>query len=421
MSMDKAISDQKIFQNKLRASLKYIVFLGIGVIAFIGFRKILKTEIVVKDFLFATLETGLIENTISASGLVTPLFETQVNAPISTEIQKFHVDNGAVVNAGDLLLSLDSEFIGLEYEALNDQLELKNNNITKLKLEYDKNLKDLDFDDQIKALALEALNSQLADIKRLNKIGAATDEEVEKAILDLQIANLEKQKLFNELQFRRKVIGNEKRNLEIEVEIQKKKILELKRKLKETKVRTKIDGVVTWINQNIGQKVLEGEPLAKIANLNNFRVNASCSDRYGSKIKVGMPCKIRINRTMLEGNVASIAPAITNNTIDFVVDLKDKENILLKPNLRVEVFLIIDKKENALRVINGAAFSGAKEQKVFVVKGDQAIAETVQIGINNIDYIEITSGNLKKGDRIIVSDMAEYDHLDVIELKAENE
>jgi len=112
----------------------------------------------------------------------------------------------------------------------------------------------------------------------------------------------------------------------------------------------------------------------------------------------------------------SILPAVENNTISFNVQLENASNEMLRPNMRVEVFIISGRKENILRVSNGPAFTGAASQGIYVVKGDQAIRKEVTIGLTNMGMVEITGGEVQEGDQIIVSEMEDYDHLETIEL-----
>ena len=418
--MDRPISSSH--QKKKTLSRWFRILLGVALVslAFFAFRHLLKTKIEKKDFRIAQVQTGTIENTITASGTVMPAFEQQINAPVSTEIKSVLLQSGTRVNPGDVLMTLDEEFVRLQYESLKDQLELKKNNVTLLKLEYDKNLQELAYNDQIKALELSSKKALLADIRRLKDIGSATQEEVEKAELEMQIVELEKKKLENNLNFRKKAINNDRRNLELEAMIQEKKMRELQRKLQETTVVAPRAGVITWINESIGKKVEAGEPLVRLANLKHFRIEAQCSDRYSSLVKIGMPAKVRINNTRLTGIISSILPSIENNTIEFIVDLQDANNHPdLRPNMRVEVFIISDRKENVLRVANGPVFTGGREQKIFVIRGQQAIREEIRVGLSNMEHVEITDGNLRAGDQVIISDMQDYDHLTTIELKEE--
>ena len=413
--MDKQISDSEVRRDKAKNVLKYVlVFVSVAV-AFWFIRGLLAKKIDNDDLHIATVELGDMQNTLSADGVVIPSVEREINAPVATEIQKVVKRNGEFVEQGDLILELDQEFTQLSYDQLNDELNLKRNNIDKLKLQYDKNLRDLDYQDQIKSLQLNELAAQVKDQERLKDVGGATDEEVEQAVLQLKVAKLEKLMLENELEYRRSVNVNEKRGLELEYTIQEKKLAELKRKLRETSVRAPQRGVITWVNEDLGRKVQEGEALVRIANLEQFRVEASSSDRNSSRIEVGMPVRVTINRQNLAGIITTILPAVENNTIKFNVQLEEADADVLRPNIRAEVFIITDSKSNVLRVKNGRAFKGATSQNIFVIEGEKAVKRRISKGLVSSEYVEITS-NLKEGDRIIISDMDDFDHLDEFEI-----
>jgi len=80
--MDRPIST--IEQNKsrygqwLRIGLAVVVVIGL----LLGLRSVMTTEIAKKDFRFATVEVGDMENKITATGLVVPSFEQQISASI---------------------------------------------------------------------------------------------------------------------------------------------------------------------------------------------------------------------------------------------------------------------------------------------------------------------------------------------------
>jgi len=409
--MDRQISGNELQKNKLLTYLKYLLIIGLVIAGIYFFRKILTKKAERKDFYIVQVEKGDIQNTLTATGTVVPSIEREINSPVTTEIKKVIKSSGEFVKHGDMILELDQEFTRLEYDQLDDELKLKRNNVDKLKLEYDKNLRDLDYQNQIKSLQLDELTAQVKDQKRLRDVGGATAEEVEQAELQLKVANLEKSMLENELAYRQSVNVNEKRGLELEYTIQEKKLAELSRKLRETKVRAPQEGVITWINEDIGRKVTEGETLVRIANLEKFRVEASSSDRNSNKIDVGMPVRVRINRTDLDGYISTILPALENNTIKFHVQLDDPDSDLLRPNIRAEVFIITDNKTNVIRVKNGPGFKGASSQYIYVVDGNRAVRRRITKGLTNSDFVEITD-NLMVGEQVIISDMQDYDHLE---------
>ncbi|MEL7530058.1 MAG: HlyD family efflux transporter periplasmic adaptor subunit [Bacteroidota bacterium] len=413
--MDRPISQNEQNKGKRKQWLRWAL-IAAGLIAAIWLlRYLLNPSVEADKFRFATVERGLIENAITANGLVIPASEQIITAPTASRIQKVLLTSGADVETNDLILELDEEFVRLEYDQLNDQLKLRKNKVSRLTLEYDKNLRELELDDSIKGLQVSSLKAQLADMKRLKGIGGATQEEVDQASLSLSIAGLEKKKLENDLAFRKAVVTNDRSNLQLEVQIQEKKLRELGRKLKETRVVAPESGVITWVSEDIGKNVAEGEMLVRLANLSSFRVEGTVSDLFADQIKVGLPVKVRINQEDLPGRIISILPAVTNNTIAFNVALEDPSNQALRPSMQTELFIVTRSKEDALRVPNGPAFTGAREQEVFVVEGDKAYRRRLRV-VSSLDYMELV-GDIRPGERVIISDMQDYRHLEVIELK----
>ena len=364
---------------------------------------------------FATVERGDVQNTVNATALVLPAFEEQLNAPVATQIEEVLLTAGKKVGEGDLLMRLDQDYVRLQLDGRRDQLAIRENNIDLLNLEYDRDLQQLTYDAEIKKLELAAAQTQLEDARRLLEIGGATEEEVEAADLRVRIIRLESQKLDNQLTYSRNSLAGRKRRLQLEVGVEEKEVSQLSQRLRETDVRAPRAGVVTWINENIGQQVAEGTPLARIANLGRYRVEGSLSDRYAEQLSVGMPVEMHVGRERLTGTVTAILPEVNNNTIRFRVALDEADSEGLRPNLRAELYLITNNRENVLRVKNGPTFGGGRTQSVFVVRGGEAVRTEVQTGLRNGDFVEIVGG-LRPGDKIIISDTEEFDRMSTLQL-----
>ena len=409
--MDRQLSTKEQSKGQYKKWLYIIGGLALLCAAIYGFRSMLENKVNESDFFIASVERGDVTNTVSAAGIVIPAFEREINAPVATEIKSVSLSTGAQVKQGDLILELDQEFTKLEYDQLKDELDLRKNNIEMLKLQFDKDLLDLDYRDQIKALEVDELEAEVADQRRLLNIGGGTAEELEQAELQLKVAGLEKKMLENELQYSRNVNVNEKKGLELEYTIQEKRLKELRRKLTETNVRSPQSGVITWINEDIGRTVTAGETLVRIADLGRYTIEATSSDRNSQKLSLGLPVQVRIGSNNLKGAISRILPSVENNTVRFFVELENSSSEFLRPNMRAEVFIITDKKEDVLRIKNGAAFRGAITQEVFFVEGNKAVKKKIKKGISNSDYVEIIS-NANPGSKIIISDVSDYKHLD---------
>jgi len=409
--MDREISQKDQSKNTFKKILPVVLIFGTIAVGYYFLKTTLQKTGKSADFHIVQVERGNIKQTLSAAGTVIAATERVINSPVSTEIESVLLSTGTDVKKGDLILKLDKEYTSLEYEKLQDELSLRRNNIDKLKLQFDKDLRDLDYQDQIKALQLSELRTQVADQKRLLDIGGATAEEVEGATLQLSIAEIEKKVIENELEYKRSVNTTDKKGLQLEIDIQVKRLRELKRKLGETQVTAPQAGVITWINEDIGKTVAEGEPLVKIANLNKFKIEATTSDRNSGQLQIGLPVEVRIGKDKIKGQISRILPEIINNTVKFYVSLEDEGNDKLRPNLRTEINIIAGESNDVLRAKRGTGLKGTSAQYLYKVVGNEAIKVSVRKGMTSSEYFEIKDG-LNEGDKLIVSETKAYEHMD---------
>jgi HlyD family secretion protein len=405
--MDTALPDNIIRKRKSKLALTALLAGLILVAAIWLLRSFFASSLNKSEFTTAVVERGNVENTINATGEILPEFEEVITSPINASVQNVIMDAGNKVNAGQSVLTLNKSASETDYEKLKFQLESKRNDIKKLKLELDKSFYDIKSSNDIKQLQITSFEADVANAKRLFTAGGGTREDIEQAELKLKVARLEKQQLENEIRSKQQTMQVEMREAGIAAAIQESDLRELERKLKLANIVSSRDGVVTWVNKNIGATIREGEPLARIADLSSFRVQGSISDSYMDQLHHAMSAIIRINDIQVKGTVTNIQPSIQNNVISFDIQLEEKHNNLLRPNMKVDVFLVTAISKNVLRVTNGAAFKGSSVQDVFVLQNGKAVRKTVHLGMTNFDYVEIKD-NLKEGDVIITSDMAQY-------------
>jgi HlyD family secretion protein len=355
----------------------------------------------------AVVETGSIENTLNASGEVLPEFEEVITSPITASVKSVQLDAGTTVKTGQSVLTLDKSSAETEYQRLKFLVESKQNDVRKLKLQLDKSYFDIKSNNTIKQLRINNIEADVENAKRLYKAGGATREDIEKAELALKIARQEKLQLENEEKSKQQTMEVEIREAGIAASIQVNELRELERKLKLADVVANRDGVVTWVNKNIGTTIQQGEALARIADLSSFKVQGSISDNHLNELQNGMAAIIRVNDTDLPGKITNIQPAIQNGIITFDIQLNERNNAALRPNMKVDVYLVTESKDNVVRVANGPAFKGTASQDIFVVSNGKAKRQHVNIGLSNFDYVELKD-NVKPGDVIIISDMNRF-------------
>lgn len=416
MFMDKAIEAEMLSRKKKKIIGVVLIILIVLVAAIWWMRSFFTPSVKRSDFTTAVVEKGNVENTLTASGEVQPEFEETITSPINASVQQVMMDAGSTIKTGQSVLTLDKSSSQTEYEKLKFQLASKRNDIMKLRLQLDKSFYDIKSNNDIKQLHINSYEAAVENARRLFKAGGGTRESIEQAEMDLKVAKLEKQQLENEIRSKQQTMQVEMKEAEIAAAIQENELHELERKLKLANIVANRDGVVTWVNKNIGTSIHEGDALARIADLRSFKVQGSISDNYLDQLHNGLPAIIRISETQVRGKIVNIQPAVQNGIVTFDIQLDERDNKLLRPNMKVEVFLVTASATNVLRVANGAAFKGANVQDIFIVHHGEAARKTVHIGLSNFDYVELKD-NVQPGDVIITSDMNDYKNAKAITIK----
>ncbi|GAB4026078.1 efflux RND transporter periplasmic adaptor subunit [Spirosoma gilvum] len=413
--MDRELAPEVVTRSRNKNLLVGVVAVIVVAVALTWTRDALKTSVEAEKIRLATAEVGPVENTLDATGEVIPAFEQIITSPIRASIRRVLLTPGTSVKPGQPILDLDKSLTEIELEKIKDQLELKRNGIDQLRMKLNKSLYDTEVNDQIKQLNISKLKAELDGVRRLQKVGGNTAEDVTRAENALRVAELEKKQLENDLTYNRQSMGASLRETTIQAQIEEKNLKELQHKLKQADIVADRPGVLTWVNENIGSAVNEGEMLAKLADLASFRVEGSCSDVYADLVKVGLPVIVKVNETSLRGQITQVKPAVKNGVVQFVIQLDDNRHTSLRPNMKADVFVVTDRTANAVRVPNGPAFKGKRKQFVYVLpKGSQvAHRQEVTVGLSNFNFVEIKQG-IQPGEQIILTDLSKYEHLEEI-------
>jgi HlyD family secretion protein len=413
--------DQNIEQDVIARKKKMGVVVGAIAVFLLaitvwGVRATLKVSISKNEITTAIVDEGSVENTLNATGEVLPEFEEILTSPINASIKSVVIDAGNKVKAGQSILALDKSAAQTEFERTNFQMQSKRNEISKLKLDLNKSFFDIQSNNNVKQLRIASLADAVENAKRLFKAGGGTREGIEQAELNLKVAQLEKKQLENEIKSKQQTMQIEIKEAEIALAIQNNDLHELQRKLQLASVVATRSGVVTYVNKNIGATVKEGEALARIADLGSFKVNGSISDSYMDQLHNGMPVIVRINDKQFKGHVFNVYPSVQNSIVTFDVQLDERNTKQLRPNMKVDVYLITDVHSKAMRVANGPAFKGTADQDIFVLNNGKAERRSVHLGLSNFDFVEIKDG-VKPGDVVITSDMSEYKNAKELTIK----
>ena len=202
---------------------------------------------------------------------------------------------------------------------------------------------------------------------------------------------------------------------ELELSIFRKSLAETKRTLEDARVRAPRSAILTYINNEIGAQVAQGERVAILSDLSHFKIEGEIADTYGDRIATGGKTIVRLGNEKLEGTVSDVTPLSKNGVISFTVQLVNDEHPRLRSGLKVDIYVMTAIKDAVLRVANGSYYVGPGEYELFVQEGGELCKRKVCLGDSNYEQVEVISG-LRPGERVVVSDMSSYQNKNKIKL-----
>lgn len=363
-----------------------------------------------------TVDRGPVEGIVEASGTVVPAFEGVVSSPVEARVEKVLKRPGDLVKAGDAILALDTSAARLDLGKIEDQLAKKANEQQQLRITLEKSLNDLRGQIEAQKLDAEASGYRAEQNRKLRTEGLVSETTFKAAEVEAKKAQIELAHLQESVEEARRSTAAQLQGIELDLATLRKERDDAQRLLDLATTRSDRAGVLTWVVPQEGTTVRRGDVIARIADLDSFRVEGTVSDVHSSSLHPGQAVRVKLDDQTLDGRLASIDPTIENGAVKFKVDLADARNPRLRNALRVDVLVVTDVRANALRVPKGPFAQGGQTEEVFVVQGDHAVRRRVRLGLTGDEYYEVLDG-LAPGNVVIVSDMKDYTHLDRIDLK----
>ena len=200
---------------------------------------------------------------------------------------------------------------------------------------------------------------------------------------------------------------------------QKRAMYNLKKsQLDQLKIRPGIEGVLQELDVEVGQKVLQGTVLARVAQPTHLKAALKIAETQAKDITIGQKASVDTHNGVIAGHVMRIDPAVVNGTVTVDVALDGALPQGARPDLSVEGTIELERLADVLyvgRPVHGEANSTVGLFKV-IDDGGSAVRAQVQLGRTSVNTVEIVKG-LQIGDKVILSDMSAWDNYDRVQLK----
>ena len=289
-----------------------------------------------------TLKRGAIETVLESSSGLEAESEVKVPARTANRVEELHVEEGDLVNAGQLLLQLENDV-------------------------------------------------QLIQVKKAkNQVDEAREEFLRQQSLYQQ--QLVSDQVFDEAKFKL-------RQLELNLE-------DAERELGYTEIRAPITGTITHRMVKVGDQINAGQDLFNIIDFNSIVARLYVPEKELSRIHLLQVVRVESTAfpgKTFEGHVMRIAPVVESKSgmIKVTVGFWDVGPLL--PGMYVDADIVTSAKTDALLLPKKAIVYDGEQRFVFRVDAENKVERILlEVGLEDADNLEPIAA-LKEGDSIVIA------------------
>ena len=366
----------------------------------------------------SAVTVGTFEDFIPLRGRLVPRSTVYLDAIEGGRVDEVLVEDGAIVEAGDLIAVLSNTNLQLEVlgreaavtEQLNNmrtiELQLEQN-----RLSHKRNLVEIDY-----------------QITRLSRAIGRQTELVSKDLVSQSTLD----ELQDELSYfrNRREITLESQATDTQMQEQQLKQLReagdqlqaglgfARQNLEDLDVRAPLAGKLSGFNIEVGQSIVRGGRLGQIDDPDGYKLNVKIDEFYLGRVDLQQVAVAEHNGRDIDLRISKIYPQVNEGQFEVDMILAD-EPTGLRRGQTLQVRLTLGDNSDAILVPNGSFYQETGGNWIFVVSPDgrEAVKRNVRLGRRNIEFIEVLDG-LEPGEKVITSPYTSYTDMDRLTLDA---
>ena len=220
----------------------------------------------------------------------------------------------------------------------------------------------------------------------------------------IETANLQKESLEFELRARR-----------LERDRQRLVVQDLQRRVGDLEVKSPVNGVVGTLAVAERSSVPLSAALLSVVDLSGFEVEVQVPESYADDLGLGMEAEVTYAAKKYEAKLVSVSPEVRQGQVTGRLRFSGEVPQGLRQNQRLSSRIVLEARDDVLKVTRGSFLDSGGGRIAFVVHGDIATRVPIKTGATSVSEVEITEG-LQPGDQIIVSNLGEFERVKAVRL-----
>ena len=407
--VDKKIEKKFWTTGRILTIVGILAIIGLASAAYMSTSSKRKLNVQSERITSAEVKRGIFKETIPVNGVVLPITTIYMDVLEGGRVEEKYVEDGAMMQKEQPILRLSNTDLELDlvnretavYDLITNMQNTRNlaeQNTIRLQDQ----LAQVD-NDLIEAKRLYELNKELFD----QKVIAEQEFRSSKNKYDYQV----RRKTLTEKTLKQDSITFNQQIKQMEQSIARTQVgLQIMRKKAEDlTVRSPVQGQLTSLNAEYGQRIPSGTRIGQIDVLSGFKVQADIDEHYISRIFNGLDADFTFNNKTYKLRVKKIYSQVTNGR--FQVDLEFVGSVPegIRRGQTLQVRISLSAETTALLLPRGGFYQETGGNWIFKLdeSGNKAYRVDIQLGRQSPDYYEVLGG-LKEGDKVVTSSYENY-------------
>lgn len=352
----------------------------------------------------AEVTQGMFNDFIRVNGHVETGVIVQVSALESGIVEHKWVEEGADVQVGDIIVTLQNPNLRQQILDSESQLAEKQNMLRDTEIAMEKERTQVKQDllsartDYVRKQRVMKQKETLYKEKLISReeyLQAGEDCELARQNLALLQERQRQDSLYRQVQvsMMRESLHNMQENFML-----------VRQRADNLNIRASHSGQLGTLSVELGQNVGAGQQIGQINILDNYKITVQIDEHYIDRVETGLHGKVERQGKQYDVTLFKVYPEVANGMFraDLRIDGALPENIRVGQTYYIN--LQLGEPTEAVLVPRGAFFQSTGGHQAYVLSGDgkTATLRDIRIGRQNTQYYEVLEG-LHPGERIITS------------------
>jgi len=361
---------------------------------------------------FGRAVVGDLEHTVAVEGRVVAASRPTLFSP-ADGIVAVRVDEGQTVAAGSVLAVVESPELESRLRQESATTEALTSEASRLELQARQNNLENEQSVELGEVRRAAAARLVERNEKLYELGLVNQIDLETARDNLKISDLELEQNRQRVELERDMLGFEVSDASHRLQRQRLIETELERQVNDLTVVAPFDGMVATVSVEDRDAVIRGQPLIGVVDLSDLEVEVGIPENAADQVSPGVPAAMTVDGVEYSGEVTRIAPEVRSGQVVGRVTFAGGVPPGLRQNQRVATRLLLDRRNNVLKVPRGPFLESGGGRHVYVVENGLARRREIEVGAISVGEVEILTG-LREGEEIVLSDMSQFDDVETV-------